>query len=296
MITGGSSGIGLALALQCIREGAAHLCIIGSTESRLETAACLLRDACSPSQKITTIVHDVALVTLVQALQAHTRDHRPVDILVTSAGVTRPALFDETDPGTFDRLMRVNYLGTVHSVLGVLEGMKRRSRGRIIFVSSMAGQAGIVGYGAYSPTKFAVRGLAEVLSMELSPWGIGVAVCNPPNVDTPMYAGEMEIKPQAAHLCDEGSGLFTAESIAADIVAKGIKGYSFLIQSGFDGIMLGIGTGGMAPASSLSWLFVEVLALGPLRLIGLLYLRGFYAICRRCAFAADPTNRPPKSD
>jgi 3-dehydrosphinganine reductase len=192
MITGGSSGIGLALALQCIREGAAHLCIIGSTESRLETAACLLRDACSPSQKITTIVHDVALVTLVQALQAHTRDHRPVDILVTSAGVTRPALFDETDPGTFDRLMRVNYLGTVHSVLGVLEGMKRRSRGRIIFVSSMAGQAGIVGYGAYSPTKFAVRGLAEVLSMELSPWGIGVAVCNPPNVDTPMYAGEME--------------------------------------------------------------------------------------------------------
>ena len=80
----------------------------------------------------------------------------------------------------------------------------------------------MVGYGAYSPTKFAVRGLAESLAMELCPHGIGVSVCNPPNVDTPMYEQEMKMKPLPAKLCDEGAGLFSAEQIATDIVNKGV--------------------------------------------------------------------------
>jgi 3-dehydrosphinganine reductase len=63
--------------------------------------------------------------------------------------------------------MEVNYLGTVSATQAVIRGMKDREEGRIVFVSSQAGQLGIYGFGAYSPSKFALRGLAEVLQMEV---------------------------------------------------------------------------------------------------------------------------------
>jgi 3-dehydrosphinganine reductase len=63
--------------------------------------------------------------------------------------------------------MNVNYLGSVYACRAVLPGMKARNSGRIVFVSSQAGQIGLFGFTAYSPTKFALRGLAESLQMEV---------------------------------------------------------------------------------------------------------------------------------
>ena len=81
--------------------------------------------------------------------------------------------------------MRTNYLGGVFCSKAVIETMKNRRFGRIVFVSSQAGQIGIYGYTAYSPTKFALRGLAESLQMEVKPYNIFVTVCFPPDTDTP---------------------------------------------------------------------------------------------------------------
>lgn len=64
--------------------------------------------------------------------------------------------------------MEVNYLGSVYPTRAVITTMKERRMGRIMFVSSQAGQIGLFGYTAYSPTKFALRGLAESLQMEVS--------------------------------------------------------------------------------------------------------------------------------
>lgn len=66
------------------------------------------------------------------------------------------------------KLMEVNYLGSVYPTRAVITTMKERRMGRIMFVSSQAGQIGLFGYTAYSPSKFALRGLAESLQMEVS--------------------------------------------------------------------------------------------------------------------------------
>lgn len=67
-------------------------------------------------------------------------------------------------------MMEVNYLGSVYPTRAVITTMKERRMGRIMFVSSQAGQIGLFGYTAYSPSKFALRGLAESLQMEVSFW------------------------------------------------------------------------------------------------------------------------------
>lgn len=71
-------------------------------------------------------------------------------------------------PNSQQKIMEVNYLGSVYPTRAVITTMKERRMGRIMFVSSQAGQLGLFGYTAYSPSKFALRGLAESLQMEVS--------------------------------------------------------------------------------------------------------------------------------
>jgi 3-dehydrosphinganine reductase len=68
----------------------------------------------------------------------------------------------------FQRLMDVNFLGSVYAARAVVKAMKEQKKGRIVFVSSQAGQLGLFGFTAYSASKFALRGLAEALQMEVS--------------------------------------------------------------------------------------------------------------------------------
>ncbi len=82
-------------------------------------------------------------------------------------------------------MIRINYLGSVYCTKSVVESMKQRRFGRIVFVSSQAGQIGIFGYTAYSATKFALRGLAEALQMELKPYGVYITLAYPPDTNTP---------------------------------------------------------------------------------------------------------------
>ena len=87
-------------------------------------------------------------------------------MFIQSPGITRPS-------GPQQKMMEVNFLGSVYPTRAVITTMKERRMGRIMFVSSQAGQIGLFGYTAYSPSKFALRGLAESLQMEV---GSGTAV------------------------------------------------------------------------------------------------------------------------
>ncbi len=154
-----------------------------------------------------------------------------LDAVIASAGVTNPDYFSNLPVSEFERIMRINYLGCVVTVKAAVPHMKKQATGgRFVLVSSMAGLAGIHGYSAYAPSKYAVRGLAECLAMEFKPYKIYFSVSNPPDVDTPMYAKETATKPEECKLISAGTGVFKPEQLAADILA-GLKNYKFFIQT-----------------------------------------------------------------
>jgi short-subunit dehydrogenase len=108
----------------------------------------------------------------------------PADVLVNNAGGGAYASVIEEDPGLFERLMRVNYLGTVYATRAVLPSMIGRRCGHIVNVASIAGRVGAPFEAAYSASKFAVVGFSESLAAEMAQLGIAVSLVNPGPVAT----------------------------------------------------------------------------------------------------------------
>lgn len=163
------------------------------------------------------------------------------------------------------------------------DGMKRMSNGegRVVFVSSQAGQMGLYGFSAYSASKFALRGLAESLQMELLPSSIKVCVAYPPDTRTPGYEEEMRSKPLETKLISDSSGLFEAEYVADKMLAGVMRG-DFSIHMGLEGTFMNHLTAGMSPVASAMDAVVQVLFGGLLRLVGLVYVKKFEGIVFKC--------------
>ncbi|MBS1837038.1 MAG: SDR family oxidoreductase [Actinobacteria bacterium] len=189
IITGGSEGIGRAMASSAIRRGAT-VSLIARRPDRLEAAAAGL----GPSVRwaVADVADRDALTRAVDDLVARSG---PCDVMIANAGYSLPGRFWELPASEFRAEMDVNYLGAVNAVAAVLPAMRRRRRGHLCFVSSTAGLLGVYGFSAYSPTKFALRGLAESLRSELVADDIAVSVLYPPDTDTPGFARENEVKP-----------------------------------------------------------------------------------------------------
>jgi len=192
VVTGGSSGIGLAIAAR-LAVPCAAVSLIARDPDRLEAAAGQLRATGATVHTAAADVADQAAVT--SALRRLTDDAGPCDVLVTSAGQARPGHFLDLDDEVFRRMMEVDYFGTLYPIRAVTPTMIERGRGSIVAVSSAAGLLGIYGYTAYSPAKFAVRGLVQALRDELRPHGVHVGCVYPPDVDTPQLAEENQWKP-----------------------------------------------------------------------------------------------------
>jgi len=214
VVTGGSSGIGLATA-RLLADRGVRVSLLARGGARLEAAADELR---ARGATVHTEVADVAdQAALSMALKKLVDSAGPCDILVSCAGLARPGRFLELPDEVFRQMMEVDYFGTLYALRLVLPGMVERGGGSVIAVSSAAGLLGIYGYSAYGPAKFAVRGLMESLRAELTPRGVHVGVVYPPDVDTPQLAEENRWKPAETRAI---SG--TIKPLSADVVAKAI--------------------------------------------------------------------------
>jgi 3-dehydrosphinganine reductase len=221
LITGGSSGIGLATAARGLDRGAA-VSIVARDVDRLAAARELLV-ASRPSARVATASADVTDAAVrAGAIGARVGELGPVDVLVTSAGEAHPGHFAGLPDDVFRTQMEVGYFGTLNAARAVVPSMIDRGRGHLVFVASTVALVGIYGYSAYAPAKYAVRGLAETLRPELKPHGIVVACAYPPDTDTPGLARENETKPEATKRISATIKPRTADAVGESIV-RGIE-------------------------------------------------------------------------
>jgi 3-dehydrosphinganine reductase len=239
IITGGSSGIGKAIALKLSQAGA-HITIIARTASRLETAKAEIEAAQTLSgQKVLALAADVACaLEVTAAIETAIAQIGSPDLLITSAGTAHPGHFRDLPLSVFEQAMATNYFGSLYSIRAVLPAMEQSTRkGSIVLISSGAGLIGLYGYTPYSPSKFALRGLAESLRGELKPLGIHLAIAYPPDTDTPQLEAENLTKPLATQKITATAKTWAAEAVA-DVIIRGIRQKKFMITPGLEMTLL----------------------------------------------------------
>ena len=234
LVTGGSSGIGLAISKQLAAQGAS-VWILARDPARLD-AACREVSAHrkSPTQKIEILSADVTDGNhIAQVLGNFAQRIGPPDLLINSAGVAKPGLFQEMDLQAFRWMMDVNYFGTLNVTHALVPAMIQRRSGHIVNISSIVGFLGVYGYSAYGSAKFAVRGLSDVLRSELVEHKVHVSVVFPPDTQTPQLDYENQFKPPLLRKLDENSKVMTADDVARSIL-KGVARRQYIITPGFD--------------------------------------------------------------
>ena len=244
--------------MRLAREGA-HVTIVARGRTRLDEARKAIAAArITPDQRVAVFVADVTeRLQVASAVAAAIEEIGPPDILMTSAGIAHCDYFRNLPPEAFEQAMATNYFGTLHAIRAALPAMERRQRGRLVLISSGAGLLGIYGYAAYSPTKFAVRGLGESLRAELRPRGVRVSIVYPPDTDTPQLDQERRTKPPETRMISSLAKTWSADSVARTIVL-GIQRGAFTIAPGVEMTLLARLHSVVAPG--LNWYFDRLAA------------------------------------
>jgi 3-dehydrosphinganine reductase len=239
VITGGSSGIGLAVARQATARGA-RVSLLARDPARLASAA-------ADVGAVTTASADVAdAEAMRRGLAAIVTAAGPCDVLLTCAGSAHPGYFEQLDDAVFREQMEVDYFGTLHAVRAVVPSMIERGRGHVVTVSSTAGLIGVFGYTAYAAAKFAVRGLTETLRAELTPHGVVVACAYPPDTLTAGFDAENLLKPEETVRISAAIKPKEAGAVAKAIV-RGIEKDRLVITADAQTATLARGAGLLGP-------------------------------------------------
>ncbi|HTV31271.1 MAG TPA: SDR family oxidoreductase [Xanthobacteraceae bacterium] len=189
VITGGSSGIGLATAKTFVAEGA-HVFITGRRESELAKAKAEI------GRNVTAVRGDIAnLADLDRLYDAVKKEKGALDIIIASAGFVERVSLAASTPEHFDKTFNINARGTFFTVQKALPLL--RKGGAIVLISSGLHLKGLPEHGTYAATKAAVRSFARTWATELKDKGIRVNTLSPGATDTPIIAGQFKTKEEA---------------------------------------------------------------------------------------------------
>jgi len=232
VVTGGSSGIGKAIACDLVKRGM-HLWIVAQKEDLLGAARAEVEaHRKTQDQVIGVISADVSELDQVRmAVNQIYKASGPPDLLINAAGVAHPGYVQDLDIDIFKWMMATNYFGTVYMTKEVLPVMIKRSSGYILNISSGAGLISYFGYTAYAPSKFAVRGFSDALRQEMRLHGIGVSVLFPSDTDTPQLEYENKYKPAETKALSGTGGMMTAEAVS-NLTLKAIENGKYFIIAG----------------------------------------------------------------
>nr|WP_067285826.1 SDR family NAD(P)-dependent oxidoreductase [Marinobacterium profundum] len=182
-ITGASTGIGAALALELARRG----CTVAISARGAAALEELVHQAKGLGGEIWSYPLDVTdsaacVATLVQ-IEA---ERGAVSLAVLNAGSHKALGLEEFEVSAFDSLVRLNYMGVVNVVVPLLERMRRRRSGQLAITASVAGYRGLPTASAYGASKAALINFAEALQLDLKGTGIALSMINPGFVRTPL--------------------------------------------------------------------------------------------------------------
>jgi NAD(P)-dependent dehydrogenase (short-subunit alcohol dehydrogenase family) len=182
LITGASSGIGRAAAVRLAGLGARTI-LAARTARALDEVCAAITAKGGQAVAVPTDVSDAAQCQ--RAVTVAVERFGGLDILINSAGLSLRGYFEGTALDVLERVMRVNFFGTLYATHCALPHIKA-SRGSLVAISSLTGKRGIPSYALYGASKSAIQGLYESLRLELAPDGVHVGVLAPAYVDTPL--------------------------------------------------------------------------------------------------------------
>lgn len=211
IVTGATSGIGLALVKAFGKEGAI-VCYTGRNKEKLEEAAKEINEVCDQHFPI---LADVSRAEdnnrmVSEILQRYGR----IDILVNNAGISMRALFEDLEMEVFHKVMDINFYGTVYATKACLPEILK-NKGAIVAISSINGYRGTPARTAYTASKFAMNGFMESLRTEVMYRGVQTLVVCPGFTESNIRNAALnaEGKPQGESPRDEGK-MMTAEEVA----------------------------------------------------------------------------------
>ena len=184
IITGASSGIGLALAREFARRGHS-LALLARRAELLDDIARELKDRGTQAVAIACDVTDAKAVHDAVSSAAASLGG-PFDLAIANAGVSIPGHATKFKLAEVEQVFKVNVMGLIYLFDAVMPAMVERKSGRFVGVASLAGLRGLPASAAYSASKAAVQSFLEASRIELVPYGVGVTVVNPGFIATPM--------------------------------------------------------------------------------------------------------------
>jgi NAD(P)-dependent dehydrogenase (short-subunit alcohol dehydrogenase family) len=178
--TGAGKGIGRAVVLRLVRDGA-KVAASSRTREDLESLAAETGGAAAPY--VLDVTDEAAVRSTVEAIEA---DMGPLDLALLNAGTHTPLSAAGFDVGTVRRIMETNFMGTVNALAAVMPRFIARRSGHIAVVASVAGYRGLPTASAYGASKSALITMCEALKPELDNYGVRITLINPGFVKTPL--------------------------------------------------------------------------------------------------------------
>jgi NAD(P)-dependent dehydrogenase (short-subunit alcohol dehydrogenase family) len=204
LITGASSGIGLATAVELARAGHTVIATMRHPERAPGLGELAARESLSIEIHTLDVDSDDSVRTCFEGLD------KPVEVLVNNAGVETHGSVEELPISAFVDTMNTNYLGAVRCMKAVLPGMREARGGCIVNVSSVSGRIACSPLGPYAASKFALEAISEALAGEVKPFNIRVAIVEPGVQDTKMARNIEKPAPSAYPHSARFAGLFRA--------------------------------------------------------------------------------------
>jgi short-subunit dehydrogenase len=217
MITGASSGIGGALAIELAKRGA-KLGLVARRADVLTEIADRIKTLGSQSLVLPADVRDAA--SLRKAAAELQSGLGPIDVLIANAGVGPSRDGSDLDAAEVSNVININVIGATNSVAAVIPEMVARGQGHLVAISSLAGYRGLPKSAAYCASKAAVSAFFESLRLDLEPKGIAVTIIHPGFIKTPLTSGRDAQMPFLMELDDAVQKIVRA-------IEKRKKSYAF---------------------------------------------------------------------